>query len=216
MSQNQIELIEGTNRDVSKSQFFTPPKLAAKLVQWADIPESFGHHGTRAYRVLEPSAGNGALVRPLVAAGAHVTAVELDSRYTDDLDDLLGDTCNHQSYMGCDFLSLPADNNLFKRWQYDLCVGNFPFHADLTGAFTLHALNFAPRVCAIYPSNVFYSEQREELWKQVRPTRIAYMSKRAWPGATDYVALELVKREDAGRFCYPMDASIEWWHEAWS
>lgn len=50
--------------------FATPPDLAAELVAMADVRP--GHH------VLEPSAGDGAIVRALVAAGASVTAVEID------------------------------------------------------------------------------------------------------------------------------------------
>jgi predicted RNA methylase len=204
----QIELIEGTNRDHSLSQFFTPPKLAAKLVEWAAQPWGLGAVGDRrAARVLEPSAGNGAIVRELVKAGAEVMAIEVDRRYLDELYDL-----NPSWALDADFLSL-AKSVPLGTVDFDLCVGNFPFHLDLTGAFTLHALKFAPRVCAIYPSNFFYSDRREEFWKQVRPTRIAYMSKRAWEGATDYCALELVKL--ANITDEPGVASVEWWHEDW-
>ena len=82
MGQNsQLELIEGTNRDAGLSQWFTPPKLAARVVEWAGVPIS----PFKEWRVLEPSAGNGALVRPLLAAGAEVYAVEVDDRYFGDL-----------------------------------------------------------------------------------------------------------------------------------
>lgn len=223
MDHAQIELIEGTNRNHAQSQFFTPPKLAAKLVEWANVhPTGWdrelrpagdmfvsAHTVPAPMRVLEPSAGNGALVRPLVAAGADVTACEIDDRYWTELRGI-----------GLLQLMCPSD---FLGWapapeHFDLVCGNFPFHLDLTGEFTLHALKFAPRVVAIYPSNVFYSEQREGLWKQVRPTRIAFMSKRAWPGATDYVALELERScpEGYGRVTPSAeDVRVEWWHEAW-
>lgn len=224
----QIELIEGTNRNHAQSQFFTPPKLAAKLVEWANVhPTGWdrelrpagdmfvsAHTVPAPMRVLEPSAGNGAIVRPLVAAGAIVSAVELDARYRDALCDLLPPP-DHKVWCGDNFLDIPACGEV---GPYDLVCGNFPFHLDLTGEFTLHALKFAPRVVAIYPSNVFYSEQREDLWKQVRPTRIAFMSKRAWPGATDYVALELERScpDGYGRVMPSAeDVRVEWWHEAW-
>lgn len=213
----QLELIEGTTRDAALSQFFTPPKLARKLVQWAgiapavyqgfEVPEPV--RGSRPMRVLEPSAGNGAIVRELVAAGAEVTAIEIDERYHIELNDALKADA---AWCGESFLDYhPHDSRM--RPAFDLVCGNFPFHLDLTGAFTLHALEFAPRVCAIYPGNVFYSEQRAEFWKLVRPTRIAYMSKRAWPGATDYVALDLQRR------MHPRDDTpvrVEWWLEDWT
>lgn len=213
MDHAQIELIEGTNRNHAQSQFFTPPKLAAKLVQWAGVEEPATCEYRNRLRVLEPSAGNGALVRPLVAAGAEVFIVELDQRY---ITDLIGAGATGYT-TGRDFLAVEPDE--YRPFGFfDLVVGNFPFHRDLKGEFTLHALKFAPRVCAIYPSNVFYSEQREDLWKQVRPTRIAFMSKRAWPGATDYVALELERScpEGYGRVTPSAeDVRVEWWHEAW-
>jgi predicted RNA methylase len=206
----QIELIEGTNRNHELSQFFTPPKLAAKLVEWAGIADPNRGPYSQPYRVLEPSAGNGAIVRPLLAAGAEVTAVEVDDRYMYELV-----RCNeHRPYdvRRWDFLALsPGIGN------FDLVCGNFPFHLDLDGAFTLHALKFAPRVCAIYPANFFYSETREALWRQVRPTRVAHIAKRPWPGATDYVALEL-RQSSAYERSYPQWAppvKVEWWSESW-
>lgn len=50
--------------------FRTPPELAADLVARAGV--------TPGMRVLEPSAGDGALVAPLLAAGAEVVAVEFE------------------------------------------------------------------------------------------------------------------------------------------
>jgi hypothetical protein len=206
----QAELIEGSARDHGKSQFFTPPKLAQKLVEWAGVSPFM--KGPRITRVLEPSAGNGAIVRPLVAAGAEVFIVEIDQRY---VTDLIGAGATGYT-TGRDFLTVEPDEYR-PVGHFDLVVGNFPFHADLRGEFTLHALKFAPRIVAIYPSNVFYSERRIAMWGAVRPTRIAHISRRPWPGATDYVALELVKRD---RFIG--DASIvescltEWWTEDWA
>lgn len=207
---NQQELIPGTNRDHSLSQFFTPPKLAAKLIEWAGglcCVDACLHDK----RVLEPSAGNGTIVRELVKAGAIVHACEIDTRYRDELCDLLPSKPGHRVWCGDDFLEVPTLQN------YDLVCGNFPFHLDLDGQFTLHALKFAPRVCAIYPSNFPFSEKRIGFWKEVRPTRIANIARRPWEGATDYVALELVKRSrcDADDMCRPDNVTIEQWTEAW-
>lgn len=51
-------------------QFFTPPDLAVRVVQLAGIEPGD--------KVLEPSAGNGALVRAARAAGGHIWAYEID------------------------------------------------------------------------------------------------------------------------------------------
>lgn len=213
MARTQTEIFPGTERDHSLSQFFTPPKLARKLVQWAIAGHDDGswHRSDvpkRPLRVLEPSAGNGAIVRELVSAGAEVTAVEIDTRYALELAELMWRGSGHTMIVPMDFMAHRPYVQPF-----DLVCGNFPFHADLDGAFTLHTLEFAPRTCAIYPANVFYAEKRVPLWKAARPTRIAHLSKRPWPGATDYVALELVSsRIDPA---IGATVTVEWWTEEW-
>lgn len=189
----QIELIPGTNRDTSLSQWFTPPDLAAKVVEWARVTrgqyevrgEGMMAEGSyRPMRVLEPSAGNGALVRPLVAAGAEVVCIELDERY---YDELRGP--DHATWID-NFLEFELGS-----WpMFDLCVMNPPYECGMDVAFILHALKFAPRVVGIFTDRIMFGiERKEGLWSKVRPTRIAFCSRRPWKGAqTDYVALELV------------------------
>ncbi|MDB4996005.1 MAG: methyltransferase small domain protein, partial [Myxococcaceae bacterium] len=58
-----------TNREIG--YFPTPQKLAEQLVEM-----SMAHMG---WRVLEPSAGDGAIVRPLLATGAYVDVIERDA-----------------------------------------------------------------------------------------------------------------------------------------
>lgn len=216
---DQLEWIPGSTRDVALSQYLTPPKLAERVVEWAGIPESFGHHGTRMYRVLEPSAGNGALVRPLVAAGAHVHAVELDLRYVSDIANALG-LGKHEHRMDCphDFLEMRQPLDRGYPIQFDLCVMNPPYHDDNESKFVLHALEFAPRVVGIFRADIFYTVTRGEgLWKAVRPTRVAFCSRRPWKGAeTDYCVLELVKRSaNVDRYFDCDPCTLEWWPDKW-
>jgi predicted RNA methylase len=203
----QIDLIEGTTRDLSKSQWFTPPELAQKVVEWANIFRSEGPTP----RVLEPSAGNGALVRPLVAAGAHVMACEIDGRYAPELEAMPIDR------VWGDFLTFEVSElNTF-----DLVVTNPPYERTeqcpqgQDVAFILHALKFAPRVVGIFTDRILFGVERKEgLWSKVRPTRIAFQSRRPFKGAqTDYVVLELVMRADTARFGegYTINAALEWW-----
>lgn len=215
----QIELIEGTNRDVGLSQFFTPPELAAKVVEWA-----VNHHwpdgsaraeGPRGpLRVLEPSAGNGALVRPLVAAGAEVLAVELDMRYHAELEQFGCAVSSGMSFLGLDTIDTDV---LVGISEFDLCVMNPPYENGLDVAFILHALRFAPRVVGIFTDRILFGVERKEgLWSQVRPTRIAFQSRRPFKGAqTDYVVAELVKRESWELEREPQtwgaDVRLEWW-----
>lgn len=202
----QIELIEGTNRDVSLSQWFTPPELAARVVEWAGIADPNRRPYERGYRVLEPSAGNGALVRPLVAAGAQVVAVELDTRYYEELR-----STGAATWIGEDFLQFDLGG-----WpQFDLCVMNPPYEDGKDVAFILHALKFAPRVVGVFRSQILHGvERKAKLWRDVRPTRIAYCSGRPFKGAeTDYVVLELVKRDDTYSLRHGIadTVTVEWW-----
>lgn len=220
---DQIELIPGTNRDVSLSQWFSPPELAQRVVEWAGVsycadncircPAKF--HGRRP-RVLEPSAGNGALVRPLVAAGALVTVCELDLRYIQDLSNALGlGKREHRMHCPFDFLDSDGYSLGIGATRFDLCVMNPPYENGLDVAFILHALKFAPRVVGVFRSQILHGvERKEELWKSVRPTRIAFCSRRPFKGAeTDYVVLELIRRADnavRGEF-YSVSIMTEWW-----
>jgi len=198
----QIELIPGTNRDVSKSQWFSPPELAQRVVEWAFEGRAMERLGAR---VLEPSAGNGALVRPLVAAGADVYAVEIDMRYADELRAL---EC--VAWVGDDFLEYQLGE-----WpEFDLCVMNPPYENGLDVAFILHALKFAPRVVGIFRSQILHGKARKrELWTKVRPTRIAFLTERPDFGGdhgamTDFVVLELVKHPQHLSWS---QAKCEWW-----
>lgn len=203
---NQIELIEGTNRDLTKSQWFTPPALAERVVQWAGVCRSGNFD--EPYRVLEPSAGNGAIVRPLVAAGADVSAVEMDARYQLELSTLLPN--KPRSWLIWDFLGCTTGG----LGKFDLCVMNPPYENGLDAAFILHALKFAPRVVGIFRSAILHGVARkQELWSKVRPTRIAYCSDRPFKGAeSDYVVLELVERIlPLGPGDRVVSGSVEWW-----
>lgn len=206
----QQELIPGTNRDLSKSQYFTPPELAERVVEWCDLTDwTVPGQTPHRYRVLEPSAGNGALVRPLVAAGAEVYAVEIDERYCDALDLL-----NPRHIECADFLTLAEGPG-----RFDLCVMNPPYEHGQDVAFVLHALKFAPRVVGIFRSQILHGKARKrDLWAHVRPTRIAYLSERPdfggdYGAMTDFVVLELVERTRHSRSSATgfAEATLEFW-----
>lgn len=221
MNGEQIEMIPGTTRDLSKSQHFTPPELAAKVVEWALQGQSWVWNEqsskfegrTRPLCVLEPSAGNGSLVRPLVAAGADVCAVELDERYRDELEALLR---FEQLAIGKDFLKLSP---LAFFQQFDLVLQNPPYEDGKDVEFILQALNFAPRAVGIFRADLWYGVDRyDDLWSKVRPTRVLNL-KRRWfknpqtgkGGETNYVVLELVRIPALDKPNRISQCSVEWW-----
>jgi len=119
----------GEVTDVKKAlnQFFTPRPVARDLVARAKVD--------RTHRVLEPSAGDGAIVRELVATGAQVWAVEIDER----LGKGLSESFDHVAVQVFDFLAIKT----FER-PFDRIVMNPPFagQADvdhITRAFELLA-----------------------------------------------------------------------------
>ena len=72
-------------KDLKVSQCFTPPELVALALSLIP-PEAY-----RGARVLEPSAGDGAFVKALLKLPVKsVTAVELDKRYADGLEEEFG------------------------------------------------------------------------------------------------------------------------------
>jgi predicted RNA methylase len=114
-------------RAVSAFQLFqTPADLAARMVELAAVSPG--------QRVLEPSAGLGRIIDPLLAAGASVVAVEeapdcareLFTRYASDRVTLLQR----------DFLTVEPGE------LFDAVVMNPPFHMRADTRHTLHALQF--------------------------------------------------------------------------
>ena len=108
--------------------FPTPAPLAVDLVRLAEVRPGM--------RVLEPSAGEGAIVAPLLALGAEVHAMEIDPKRHAVLRDLMGDPvpvrCLHD-----DFMARTSEPT------FDALVMNPPFAPRSTDVdHVLHAFNF--------------------------------------------------------------------------
>lgn len=142
-----------TNRDINLCQWWTPTWLAEAMVRLGRIPKG-------AY-VLEPAAGNGAIVRALKAAGCEVEAHEIDSYWLPALEEADADHIN----MG-DYLALPLTPN-----AYDWCVQNPPFDKRGTGdKFLIKTLEECSNVIALMRLNVIASGGRyEDLWRRFIP-----------------------------------------------
>lgn len=121
-----LALVQGHIVDAKKAnqQFFTPPDLAVRVAQAADVQP--GH------LVLEPSAGEGALAEAAEAAGGRVHCIEIDPA--------LVETLRAKGYQtkGLNFLHVRPDESL----QYDRVVMNPPFTKGAAVAHILHAYRF--------------------------------------------------------------------------
>ena len=182
------------------SQWFTPRDLAARIVAWAGV-----HPGQR---VLEPSAGDGSFVTPLLDAGATVTAVDIDRANVSQLVGMRGR--RHFDLRCFNFLMLDDIG------AHDVAVMNPPYEDGQDLAHVLHALTFAPRVVALLRL-VFLAglERHRELWSKHSLTRVAILSGRPAFGGpctesgakSDFAVFEILR----GRRSVPSIASVEWW-----
>lgn len=115
-------------------QFYpTPPKVAQKMVAEAYVNKE-------GIRVLEPSAGEGALITALLAKAPHaeVVAVEVDSRRAASLSRQFPQA--NVTVLPTNFLTLPA------RPAFDCVLMNPPFYGTHWMDHVLHAYEFlAPR-----------------------------------------------------------------------
>lgn len=200
-----------TEEGQEADQYFTSSKIARKMVEWATL--------SRGQSVLEPSAGDGGLVR-FLPKNIRVTAIERDPAMLARLKLIV----NHPTLelVGQDFLSYKP-----KRDAFDVAVMNPPYADQADGQHVAHALRCAQRVVCLVRTNFEYSVGRfNSLFRWATVTRRAVLVRRpsfygpACQGHTarhDYVVLELVRREtDRLEDPTPDPVETEYWTESWS
>ena len=200
----QLPGMEFEWRDRSRSQWFTPPDTALQIVQWALAPFDPTYVATM-FNVLEPSAGRGALARPLRERARFVHCVDVDPRNAVALErDGFAVDC-------CDFLD-------WSSWQaFDLAVLNPPFENGQAEAHILKALKVAKRVVAHCPLTTLEGRKRREgLWSEAYLKRLAICSSRPKygekAGATAMCTIDVVRRPEKphGRVA-ASGVEVEWW-----
>lgn len=187
--------------DFSKSQWYLDPFLAARIVEWAlkRFPDK------QRLRVLEPSAGRGALALPLRALGHEVTCVDIDHRNAEYLREL-----GFEVHEG-DFLKLSPYT-----WEpFDLTLMNPPFENGQAEEHILHALKFAPRVVAHAPLTTLSGVDRARgLWRaasldeQVNHARRPKYSGRKGGGETDMATFGMASALTPQPIA---SVQMEWW-----
>jgi predicted RNA methylase len=203
--------MENEQRLRSLSQFYTPPDLAARLWGWC---EALSRKHVP-FRVLEPSAGDGALVRPMLVGPRRLDEVvmyEIDPARGPALLDL----CTRSeavdvSYRPLDFLS---DNT---PGVFDLCVMNPPYERDQDAEFILRSLEVSAVTVGLFRSAFLHGQGRwSRLWRFTDVQRIAWLSGRPDFGGdhsakADFVAMHLTRRTHARKQGEPMACNVEWW-----
>jgi predicted RNA methylase len=193
--------MSGEARSRELSQFYTPSWLAERVVGWSGI--------TACDRVAEPSAGRGALIKPLVEIGCDVDAWEIDAGNMIALREIAhAGLCA----MHCDFLTCTE----VVEGAYDVALMNPPYEGNQDVRFIERALDCSDRVVGIFQSRIVHSKGRAEFWRHTDITRMAILSDRPSFGGdhsakTDFVVLELIRRPVARRQGEATPAQLEWW-----
>lgn len=153
------------------SQWFTPPALAQRFAE-------FALEGLRFPRVLEPAAGDGALVDAITTErpSCRVTAVEIDPRWANDLRQWC---ITHR----LDVNVIEADYFATFPGEHDVVVMNPPYEDGLDAAFITRAMEQAPRVAVLMRVNALAGQQRhKDVWSRIgrdwQMTGLAYCARR--------------------------------------
>lgn len=196
-----LPTMEGESRDPAKSQWFTPPDLARRVVEWAGIEKGMS--------VLEPSAGRGALLyeisRSLRPYG-RMSSFEIDPIHRAHLEQQFSPRCR----VGGDFFAWTADE------FFDLAIMNPPYEGGRDVLFAAKCLCVCDRVVGIFAARIVHSKGRSEFWRHTDIQRMAILSERPRFGGdytpmTDFVILELVRRQHARRQGEATPTLTEWW-----
>ncbi len=176
------------------SQWFTDPVLARRIVEWANIAPGD--------LVLEPSAGSGAFVQPLVDVGALVTAVEYDPSWA--------------AHLKGQYPTETVWSGDFTAWipphRFDLAVMNPPYENEQDLGHVVSACGMSDRVVALLRTVFLHGVARhDQVWRAHHPRRIVHLSRRPrFSGAGsprhDFSVMELTPRS------HPCEMTeVGWW-----
>jgi predicted RNA methylase len=202
-------------QSVAASQWYTPPALASQLWEWT-APVLRRDSGLLAYDVLEPAAGQGALLLPALGSGQvrHALAVESDPDNVAALERLVARAPTLRVLPG-DFLELKPN-----RRHFHVALMNPPYEDGRDAAFIIRAFDWAPRVVGIFRSAILHGEDRyKQLWRWTDIERGAWLRGRPRFGKgaksdsprSDYVALQLVGRATERDEREVMTLRMEFW-----
>lgn len=186
----------------SLSQWFTKPELARRIVRWVNLRPGM--------RVLEPSAGAGAFVAPLLDYhGVTVEALEIDPEWAHKLTD------DHRHVR-----DLTVHNVDFLQWspkvKFNLGIMNPPYEGGQDLGHVVHALDLCERVVALVRLNFLASEERyDAIWKRVVLRRqINFIDRPRFSGAGsprhDFCVVDMHK--PPVRPETPSSVATEWWY----
>lgn len=200
-------------RQKALSQWWTPADAAARIAAWCG---SLGGINT----VLEPAAGDGALIRALCGrpggASLIVDAVEIDPRH---IGALRAGTVGAGFYSvkpECgDYLARPAPAAL-----YDLSLANTPYEDGLDSLFVEKMMSESLRVVALVRLAMLETQRtHERVWSRLgadgwHMPGLAIFTKRPVfiaPGASSTGGMTAFAAVKLSRVGTPAATHVEWW-----
>lgn len=201
MTSQQANLFGEPPQSAESSQWWTPPSLARRLVEW--VPPGS--------RVIEPSCGSGNLIAALLERGHDpelITGVELDP--------LWAEHCRHR-FGGR--VRIVTQDFLSHYGQYDCALTNPPYEKGQHSAFLEGLLDMGvPLVVGVFPHPIEFGVDRDHLWRTKArvwrrarlPARVSYGGEHSASFETICLAVKRRDRERAeGEINYPAE-------EVWS
>lgn len=190
--------------------FFTDPTLAFRIVEWANV------HGLN---VLEPSAGDGSIVRELLKVANRVTAVEIDTKLANTVRKVehkpLRSGRPRLTVLNEDYLAVSFEK------QFDVVVANPPYENGCDVSHVARMLEHAPRVVVLVRTNFCFlrSAHTHVFSKATLDRRVGFIARGARfygpddKGSTprhDYEILEF-RRESISIKHGASMVRTEWW-----
>jgi predicted RNA methylase len=191
--------------DGSTDGFFTSGQDADALVAFADVrPEMC---------VLEPSAGEGAIVHALMrlpAPPAQIVAIEMHKPFADNLRATCEKYGERVVVVNADYFKVALSNER----HFDIAVMNPPYRKFLDVRFIEKALKDTDKIAALLLSSSLHNPKRAAVWNESRIEKIDLLARR--PGAFDngqvichkpmreYVRIMAARSEETQRVHFPV------------
>lgn len=158
------------------SQWFTPRDLATDLVEWAGIKDT--PQVTGPPFVLEPSAGDGAFVEPLLLAGCRVVANDIDPKMVARMTERFGNHPGLITLEVSDFIDLGSNVGRAPP-QFDWVVLNPPYENGQDTAHIALACEIGQRVLALVRTPALHGVERyERIWSRYPVAKVAILPAR--------------------------------------
>lgn len=180
------------------SQWFTHPKLAARVWRWANK-----HEQPRS--VLEPSCGHGALVRPILEEPFRCTNIvccDIDPRAIFACEELLPIAERRGMQLDLEHIDfLERRHSKHATELFDLVLMNPPYEEGRAEEFVMHALAISERVVGVFKASIHHGLSRfRMLWSSAYVSREVKLASRpsfgrgesgSKTGETDYIVAEI-------------------------